>query len=125
MAVQDGQVLHRVPLGDGGQTLQAPLQTAEDAVDHPRRPGVLAVGPGQLYGPVDRCAVGDPVQKEHLVGPQAQGLDHPPLHPLEGDIGEMGQVEVQEHLVLQNTGAQLGGQRRVPAVQSGRRYLLF
>lgn len=37
----------------------------------------------------------------------------------------MGQVEVQEHLVLQNTGAQLGGQRRVPAVQSGRRYLLF
>ena len=37
----------------------------------------------------------------------------------------MGQIEVQEHLVLQNTGTQLGGQRRVPAVQSGRRYLLF
>ena len=75
----------------------------------PAARGFLQCFPGQLNGGVHRRAVGDFVQKEHLVCPQPQGLHHPALHPLQGEIGEVGQVEVQQQPVLQHTEAQLGG----------------
>ena len=125
VAVQGGVVLRRVVLGNGGQAVQAALQIPQDGVHHAGGPGILAVGPGEGHRLVHRRAVGDAGQKQHLVEPQPQGLEHLSLQPPQGDVGELGQVEVQQNAVLNHPEAQLGGQARVPAVQAGGGDLLF
>ena len=125
VAVQGGVILRRVVLGNGGQAVQAALQIPQDGVHHAGGPGILAVGPGEGHRLVHRRAVGDAGQKQHLIEPQPQGLKHLPLQPPQGDVGELGQVEVQQNAVLNHPEAQLGGQARVPAVQAGGGDLLF
>ena len=125
MAVQGAVVGRRILLGDGGQLVQTALQAPQDGVHHPGGPWIFAVGPGKGHRAVHRRAVGDPGEEQHLIGPQPQGLDHLALHPLQGDIGKFSKIKIQKQLVLKHPEAQLGRQRRVPAIQPGRRQLLF
>ena len=103
----------------------AALQTAQDAVDHPRRSGVFAHLLHQRHGAVYCRAGWDFVQKQELVGPQPQGLDHLGLHPLEGHIGKLPQVKIQQKLILLDPEAKLSCQRPFPGVQAGGGKLLF
>ena len=105
--------------------LQTALHTAQDPIDHTGGPGVLAVGLYQRHGAVHRSTVGNTGEEQHLIGPQAQGLDHLSLHPLQRDIGEFSQIKVQQHLILQYAKAELGGKRRIPAGERRRRELFL
>lgn len=52
-------------------------EAAQYAVDQSGRARVFRVLTGQIHRFVHRCAVGDPVQKQDLIGPQPQTLQYP------------------------------------------------
>ena len=116
VAVQQGEICNRIPPVQGGKLVQMAGQIAENAVDHPPRPGIFAVLLGQLYPFAYRRADGNLGHKKHLVQPQPQVVAYLALHFAQFHGRVLLEIVVQQHAVLDHTKAEAGGQGSIPPV---------
>ncbi|MPN47856.1 hypothetical protein SDC9_195460 [bioreactor metagenome] len=81
--------------------------------------------PGKLHRLAHRRAGRHPRKKQELIGSHPQGVEHVVLHFLRAHRGILGNIVVQQQLILQHAVAQAGGKSGVALVQGRIAYCLF
>ena len=116
MAIPQGQVVRRGPLGQVRHIHPVLHKPPQHGVDHTGGLGP-PVAAGHLHRLVDGGPVGHPVHKQYLIAADAQDAADHRLQPLRLLGAPAADVIVQQHPVLHHPIAQAGGKGRVPAVQ--------
>ena len=111
MAVADGQIVQLWPAGHLRQMAQVPLEGPEHTVG-------IACGGGaggffnQLHRFMDSGAVGDAGEKDQLICPQTQRVQHLGRQLFHRAGGKLPNEEIQPGPVLQHAVGQIGSERR-------------